>query len=364
MIKKYFIQHPNAVKTPALYGKSSFIRSIAYDKSQGTLFVNIGKKIYNYQVPIDLADKFSLSTSWGKFYDTYIKNQPIGIKTTPTPKSPKISEEKQSKLSELVPDTIEEWVGLASLGIMAIPMSLPLSIASVVGLIGIEAYLASIGKVKPKEYDYAIYFVSGYSLLTTLATPLRSIYSVFKSPFGNVSYIDKEGALIASMSKVQATRSILKGGKLLKDTVSGRLAMKKASDPVLQHIFKVGSKDAGATMVRTKAPISVLTGPGINPEFTAMMNAQFVAANMRTFRSRVIEETIAVGVGVGVSYAFNNQKQIKLTLSSNLSSSVGTALGVAALGYGAFKGGKFIYKQPKFKSALGKSLIGLSKMLK
>lgn len=358
MIKKYFNEHPNAVKTPALYGKSSFIRSIAYNKSQGTLFVNIGKNIYEYQVPIDLADKFSLSTSWGKFYDKYIKEK---VPSKQTPKRTPIN--KQSKLAELVPDTIEEWVGLASLGIMALPLSIPVSIASVVGLIGVEAYLASIGRVKPKEYDYAIYFASGYSLLTTLTAPLKSVYSIAKSPFGTVSYVGKEGALIASISKTQAARGVLKGGKLLKDTVTGRLGIKTA-DPVLDHIFRTNTTLAGATIIRTKAPISSFAGASIPPTVQSAVNTNFILNNVRTFRNAAIEETVAIGVGAAASYVFTNPKQFKIKLSSDASSALGTGLGVAALGFGLYKGGKFIYKQPKFKSALGKSLVGIAKTLK
>lgn len=366
MIKKYFNQHKNATKTPIFSKNSSFIKGISYDKLEGTLYVYIGNKNYDYQISIDLADEFSRSASWGTFYDEKIKNkispkqkvnnENIGLKKEIIPK------EKQSKLEELIPDTIEEWVGITELALMAVPMSLPLRIGSVLAEIGVESYLTYKEREKPKEYDFAMYFATGYSLLSTLRMPVKSIYTIFKSPFGSISYLNSEGSLVARITKSQASATILSGGKLLKNVMTKELAV--SSTKISDIIAEATSKG----FVRTKAPISTINLSMLPKETKSAIKMNWISNDIRTFRQAAIEETITTGVSAAVGWGMANRESIEMKMSTKdfkekASTAFKTALGAGVV-YGTYKAGKKIMKQPKVKMAIGKTLVSIAKTIR
>ena len=149
MIKKYFNEHKGAVATPWFSKNGEFITGIRYDKSQGLLYVRIGK-VYKYVVPISLADEFSKSSNWGKFYNEHIK----GKKSTKGKISKRVQPSVETPHDSAVKDVIGYAWGTTELALAYIPMPLYVRVPVMITEGIIDYTLGKQGIETPKVFDY------------------------------------------------------------------------------------------------------------------------------------------------------------------------------------------------------------------
>jgi len=244
MIKKYFNEHEGAVITPWFSKNGGFVTGIRYDKSQGLLYVRIGRgNVYKYTVPITLADQFTRSANWGKFYNENIKNKhrptydsairsfisylpaveqmfmsPVkgpGIKPTTARaklKQPPNISSSVSASNNATKDILGYVIGIADVGLMFAPPQV--WIPARLALFAASPWLEKQGITEPIGFQFAAVGAAGYGVKAAFAGPasrLTSYAASYRTPFFNVGL--KKGVLGGKATWGQIASGITFGGK-------------------------------------------------------------------------------------------------------------------------------------------------------
>ena len=306
MFIKWFHQNWPTKVSPWFTQGSTVIQGIRYDQNTGTLSVRIAGKTYDNQVSVNLANNLSNASSWGKFYNDKIKRKEDAKPTARA--APEVTVDSGVEKTKL----LRNLIGLAEIASIALPIPGPAYIRLLTWGTAFAADLLAASEGYEKSLSIEIgSALAGFSgVLGNVKGIGTNIKLILKTPYGSVRYLGAQRTVLGTVTKAQAVRTVLVGGKLLKSTArEARYAYFLTRPPT-----KLGRaiEAAGMKVTRAKAPITAKF------PFKGKVPAD-VVAQLKKFRKKEtaleVSETILQGAAVGLTnYVFRKPRTLKYVL--------------------------------------------------